>query len=475
MPSEFEKRIADYCGFNGFFGNGDAETVVVALSGGGDSVALLTVLVRISERYGFAVEAAHLNHALRGDESDADERFVRDLCADMSVPLTVEKLPTGLINDGSGSTETVARELRRAFLMRVAADHGASKIATGHTLDDQAETILQRIIRGTGPAGLAGILPMRDGVWIRPLLGVSRAEIRAYLTGEGISFRNDSSNEDTTYFRNRIRHELIPLLHRQFSPGITGSLNRLAELSRTQEEYLAITAHEAFNRCVVLSNSWKILLERAIFMDYHKVVKQRVIRYCLALLEGGGRDTDFGEVENVLAIVDQDGGVADITSSVRCGTGGGFIAFAKAAQAWEPVEVLFPGETVIPQGGGTLSVFQSDGNETVDGITRIMIAGGIVEQYGCLSVGKTMPGERMIPFGMKDSVKISDLVASTRIPNVMRESVPVVRAGAVPAWIPGLRSSEILRIPRDEGTFRSEESLYCMTFKDGIVWMTSHA
>ena len=175
------------------------DKVIIALSGGGDSVGLLHVLNEMRENFGIVLEAAHLNHSLRGDESDLDEQFCRELCARLSMHLSVKKMAPGTIESGSLSIETCAREQRLRFLEETRVSRCADKIVTGHTLDDQAETVLQRILRGTGPTGLQGILPVREQ-WVRPLLCVSRSEIREYLKTKGFCYRDDSSNEDVVFF-----------------------------------------------------------------------------------------------------------------------------------------------------------------------------------------------------------------------------------------------------------------------------------
>jgi tRNA(Ile)-lysidine synthase len=250
----------------------------VAVSGGVDSVGLLRLLLELRKELGVVLSVIHFNHKLRGSESDADEQFVADLarhhklqlhlkCADVRTHASAERL----------SIETAARELRYEFFTELlgASESGADgsqpeqgnppgrhsaqsaqsapldKIATGHTLDDQAETVLMRLLRGTGTSGLAGIYPrlvvegseeekaLRDepGEIIRPLLGIRRRELERYLNALGQSWREDATNRDLKYTRNRVRHTLLPLLEREFNPGITGSLSDLAEIARAEEDY----------------------------------------------------------------------------------------------------------------------------------------------------------------------------------------------------------------------------------------------
>jgi tRNA(Ile)-lysidine synthase len=470
MTVTFETQVADFSLRHGLFPHTGGETILVALSGGGDSVALLAVLLRLSERFPFHVEAAHLNHALRGDESEGDERFVRDLCASLGVPLTVERLPEGAIAEAPGSVETAAREARSAFLIDTARSRGAARIATGHTLDDQAETLLQRIIRGTGPSGLAGILPNRDNLWIRPLLGSSRADARNFLEREGLTCRRDSSNDDPSYFRNRIRLELLPFMKERFSPGITGALTRLAELSAIQEDYFEGVTEEAFRACSILSSRYKILLEKEKFLDYHNVVKQRIVRRCLELLEGKGRDADMDEVERIITAVENGEPAVDVTVRVKCGTASGIAALALNSEQYDPVAIALPGTTEIPQGNGVIRSVPVRPGERGDGLRSIVVTSLLIGRYGTLTVGPLRAGERMVPFGMKRGVKIRDCAAALSMPRFLRDMVPVVRAGAVPVWVPGIKSSEVLRQQPEPEPGEAPVDRFMLTLCDGIVW-----
>ncbi len=470
MLQEFEQKVKEYCILHSLFPDNKNAKILVALSGGGDSVSLLHVLVRIGASSGFLVETAHLNHALRGEESCQDELFCRDMCADIGIHLTVERLKDNEISSLEGSIETAARQARLSFLNRVAVERKAQRIATGHTLDDQTETVLQRIIRGTGPYGMVGILPSRNDLWVRPLLGISRCEVREYLGKNNISFREDSTNCDTVFFRNRIRHELIPFLQERFTHGVTGAVARLAELSRIQEEYLEKKMTEALSDCCVRENTHKILLDKHKFMGYHKVLKQRMIRHCLELLEGPGRDADMNEVENIRCLFERGRGTIDITSSIRCGIGKSIAAFVRRIEPFNPVPLKIPGETIIPMGGGRIISRKSHGGFSVDGRMEVLVGADIPKKYGVLTVGSAKRGESITPFGMDRTVKIRDIVATSSIPRVLRDAVTVVRAGAVPVWIPGLRSSEYLRIKNTKHGSLSNRGVILLKFEDGIQW-----
>lgn len=218
-------------------------TVVAAVSGGADSVALLRWLAERRDRTAGRLVVAHYNHRWRGSQSDGDEALVRELCAAERVACEVGSAATEAPTSEGDGLEAAARDLRYRFLTETARRVGARYVATAHTADDQVETILHRIVRGTGPAGLAGIPRTRtlcDGVTlIRPLLEVTRAEVLAYLARLGQSYREDVSNRDPRFTRARLRHELLPLLREQYNARVDEALLRLGRLSGEMQQVVA--------------------------------------------------------------------------------------------------------------------------------------------------------------------------------------------------------------------------------------------
>src|SRR5918993_4135879 len=219
--------------------------VAVALSGGPDSVALLHLLRALESRGELVLAgAAHFNHQLRAAASDADEAFCRQITAQLGVTLEVGSGDVrAFAREGKRSIEDAARRMRYEFLSAAAHRLGADAVAIGHSRDDQAETFLLRLLRGSGTRGLGSIRP-RAGIIIRPLLDNTRAELRQFAADEGLTFRQDATNADVTIPRNRIRHELLPYLERSFSPRIVEVLAREAELAQDDEEKLESEAIE---------------------------------------------------------------------------------------------------------------------------------------------------------------------------------------------------------------------------------------
>lgn len=244
-------------------------TVVAAVSGGADSVALLRSMSSIRGGGAGRLVAAHFNHGLRGEEAEADERFVRQLAMELGIDYEVGRWDHALAQDdrdeGANRSEEDCRAARYAFLTHTAGRLGARFIATAHTADDMVETVLHRIIRGTGLRGLAGIPRSREilpGVaLIRPLLSLRRSDVLGYLHRLGQSYREDCSNVDVRYTRNRIRHELLPLLAEQYNPQVFEAIARLANVAGEAQQSTDSTVAELMDRCVHFESPRRVTLD----------------------------------------------------------------------------------------------------------------------------------------------------------------------------------------------------------------------
>ncbi len=246
-------------------------TVLLAVSGGADSVALLRAMTTLRTDGEGRLVAAHLNHQLRGDQSAADETFVIELCRQLGTPCEVGHARVDRLAAGSGDgLEAAARKARYEFLQQTATRLGARYVVTAHTADDQAETILHRIIRGTGVGGLAGmdrVRPLGPVTLIRPLLAVRRADLLAYLDELGQCYRSDSSNDNTRFTRNRIRHELLPYLARQFNAGVVDALLRLGTLASQVQTVVDSLVEDLAQRCVVLESPDTVQIDTTVLAD----------------------------------------------------------------------------------------------------------------------------------------------------------------------------------------------------------------
>jgi len=246
-------------------------TTLLAVSGGADSVALMRAMLALKTRGDGRLCVAHFNHHLRGDESAADEAFVLDLCRRFDLPCEVGHAQGQVVAEGGDGLEAAARAARYEFLQQAAARFGARYVVTAHTADDQAETILHRILRGTGIGGLGGMQRLRAfgsaATLIRPLLEVRRAELVAYLDDLGQPYRFDASNQDTRLTRNRIRHELLPQLARQFNPGVVDALLRLGRLADEAQAVIEAVVEGLCQRCVVCESPQAVQIDAAALAD----------------------------------------------------------------------------------------------------------------------------------------------------------------------------------------------------------------
>ncbi len=260
-------------------------TVLIAVSGGADSVALLRALARLKSGGAGRLLVAHFNHALRREEAVADEQFVVELCRQLGLECHVGHAPSGLLPMRGDGLEAAAREARYQFLQAAAEAAGARYAVTAHTADDQAETILHRVIRGTGVAGLEGIPRARSlgpaVCLLRPMLEIRRAQIEAYLAALGQPYRTDSTNQALELTRNRVRHQLLPLLAEQFNPAIVESLVRLGKLAADAQDAILDQSEELLDAALVSQGETSIVLdcERMAGMRRHLVREVLVLAW----------------------------------------------------------------------------------------------------------------------------------------------------------------------------------------------------
>lgn len=268
----------------------------VAVSGGADSVALLHILQRLSGTLQVKLFALHLNHRLRGAESDADEEFVRALAGTLGIEIRV-----GQAEIASGNLEQAAREARREFFRRCMDQHSLKGVALGHTRSDQAETVLFRFLRGSGLAGLAGMRMVTDDGLIRPLLTSSRDEVRNWASAEGIAWREDSSNAELGFARNRLRHQTIPALAQEFNANLEGVLAGTAELARAEEDYWFQHIEPLYREITKRTHLGSILHVPSLVAS-HAAVQRRILRRALIDVRGDLRSIDLRHVDGILSL-----------------------------------------------------------------------------------------------------------------------------------------------------------------------------
>lgn len=405
--------------------------VVAALSGGADSVAqlfLLRDLAALGELV--LVGAAHLNHQLR-PEAEGDERFCRDLCERLSVPLIVEAAPVAAFAAASRvSIEVAARRARYAFLERARAVLAGDVTAVAHTADDQAETVLLRLLRGAGTRGLRGILPAKGRI-VRPLLECARADLRRDLGRRGEVWVEDATNRDLALPRNRVRHELLPLLAQHYQPAVTRVLARTAEVARVEDSLLERLAADAAST-VLTARADGFGLSRPALAALPLALARRVVRRALELA-GPERAPDLADVEAVLAVCQAGGPPAAEVAGLRVERfSEEVVLLIRRPVAGPPpglaVRALsVPGMVLLPELGPRCRLaaerpIKTEGKPEASR-RRLTLKGTVATP---LVVRGRQPGDRIRPPGVGGTRKLQDLLVDRKVRRAERDRVPVV-------------------------------------------------
>ena len=418
-------------------------SVVVAVSGGVDSTVLLDVL----DGLGYRLHVAHLDHALRPD-SAADSRFVVAEAQRRGLPCSVERRDVGeYARTESLSLEEAGRRQRYAFLDQVADQTGSEFIALGHHADDQAETVILRLLRGSGATGLGGMAIVREGRYLRPLLAVRRAEIEKYARQRGLRYREDPSNRDPRFLRNRVRGELMPLL-KSYNPNIAEVLNRTAALLKAEDDLLAELTQEALDTVICERCKDKVALDRNRLLAYHIAMQRRVLRAVLQGLAATEGPFNFAHIEQVRSWIGAGDKHLRVLGAGLRGQGCGTRYILRRGQR-PPVAHCFdiPGARVLREHSVEIRV-QIVSSEHFD---KAQLGGAQValdaDRLGArVQVRSQRPGDRFQPLGMEGHKKLSDFLIDAKWPKISRDEVLVLTQGEEIAWVAPLRSSQAFKI-----------------------------
>jgi len=436
--------------------------VLVAVSGGPDSTALLLLLAGLADSWHLTISAVHINYGLRGKESDEDESFVSTLCRKVGVRLVTRQ--AGLLKRrGQSSVQAAARDFRYKVMRDVAEDIGADRVAVGHTVDDQAETVLMWMLRGAGLTGLAGMPFVRNGLIVRPLLSISREEVLRFLTDEGVPYREDASNRSSRYLRNRIRMELVPLL-RRLAPAAIENVVRQAELLRAEDQWLERETAEQSRAFIFPDQAAGHRIDPLKFRAAHVALQRRMIRRLWRLYDPQRRAPTSRVVETArrfLLRAKPGQGLTfrqvvlrrecdwievcprlQVTEKVAC-----------AVQAGSPITVGVP-STV--RWGGTDTQFHVQVMRKAaaasllasPSLSRAVLDADRVA--GALVVRGWQAGDRIAPSGMAGRrKKLQDLFTDLKIPRPARAAIPVIADDKGILWVAGVRQDERCRVRED--------------------------
>ena len=423
----------------------EGDGVIVALSGGPDSVALLLALRELKESFSLRLCAAHLNHQLRGSESDQDEQFARRLCQQLGLPIEIKSVNTQQEMQKSGENlESCARRLRYRFFSQLAQEEG-SKVATGHTLNDQAETFLMKLVRGAGPGGLSGISPLRVHQFgtpqeplsvtvVRPLLEVRRQEVVDFLADQNQSFRVDRSNQDLSFDRNWVRHQLIPLLKERLNPALLETLQRTTELFREVEEFLAHHGEEAFERCRSGESPETRLLIKELG-DCPAIIAKEVVRHAVAAAKGNLRDINLKHIEEILQVSRTlSGKETHLPGGLKVQREFGELRFTlEPPPGFFSYQLKVPGEIYLREVAKHVVARTGKGERERKGETAV-----VIKWSGeSLTIRNRRPGDVYRTSLDAEEKKLKELFQKNRIPKSRRDKLVIVEGDNEIIWVEG--------------------------------------
>ncbi|MGA8849444.1 MAG: tRNA lysidine(34) synthetase TilS [Dehalococcoidia bacterium] len=478
------------------------ELVVVGVSGGADSVCLLHVLAKWQTGLGIKLHVAHLNHQLRGAESEADAEYVSNLAVSLDIPSTIDRQDVAAYRtERNCSLEEAARELRYAFLARVAREVGAHRIATGHTKDDQVETILMHILRGTGITGLCGLAPCSPMAYdnqgtswpasplslraealsvakgqrsnllvIRPLLDITREETASYCQEHQLEPRIDSSNLSPSFFRNRLRLHLLPLL-RQYNPSIDQALLRLADIAKEDNAFIEQQASGLWDEVAKQENN-TIYLNKKQMASLPIALQRQLLRAAVTRLAGDVRDIEASHIEAARSLLNKPaskrislphglichGGYKELVVATPYLIRGKQSQLPPCPFPSLPVEFALkvPGETpfsgwkvvarIVRERAASLS------SQGVLGTSKETYQSDLVTYFDLHKTGTKLfvrqrrPGDKFQPLGMSMPKKLSEFMVDAKIPRPWRGRIPIVYSPQQIIWVVGWRIDDRVKV-----------------------------
>lgn len=438
------------------------ERVGAGVSGGADSVALLCLLLGLRNELGIILSVVHFNHKLRAAESEDDEQFVAALAARHNLEFHRESGDVlAHAEQKRLSIETAAREMRYAYFWQLLKDSKLDRIATGHTLDDQAETVILRIARGSGTRGLAGIYPQVMSVpgvqssaehsIVRPLLGIRRKELEDYLCGPGQPWREDSSNRDLHYARNRIRHEILPHLESNLNPSIRETLADTAEIARAEEEYWQAQI------AAILQLAWSgDVLRVSSVAGLPLALQRRIVR---AGSEALRLRLEFAHVDQILQVIDGQSASLVLPNGWLASRSGNEVRFERPTSPGSldyEYPLPIPGRTEVPQAGTALETMLL---QAASGYNRDQLLNPELLQSE-LRVRNWRAGDRFWPAHTKEPRKIKELLQKRHLTGTQRKLWPVVVSGGDIVWVRGFPCPERFRGNSEQALLIHEVPLF---------------
>jgi tRNA(Ile)-lysidine synthase len=444
------RKVLSYIRDNELIRFGDK--ILVALSGGPDSVCLLNILSELKEELNITIAAAHLNHLLRGDDAFKDEEYAINICNSMGIQCFVKRVD---INNYSRehklSSEMAGRNVRYDFFEEILKREGFNKVATAHNANDQAETILFRIMRGTGLEGLGGIKASRDNKIIRPILCLGREEVEEYIKSKNLNPRIDQTNFEKIYNRNKIRLDILPYMKENFNKDIIKTLNRMSLLLQKDNEFLENIALDFYNKYCIESNDY-FIIKKEIFKKEEPIVN-RVLRHAITKYAQLNYDFEAKHIYSILYLAKQHSGkVIDLPNGVYAENIYGDIYIKnkiKECDINDKEEIILNknniNKSIVEFCDYNIKFFiinnyeRNDLNANQDRLIKYFDFDKINNN---ILIRNRKSGDKIIPLGMSGSKKLKDIFIDMKIPKEEREKIPILCFDEKIAWIIGIRISE---------------------------------
>lgn len=451
--------------------------VLLCVSGGPDSVAMLSVFNSLKKSMCLELFIAHLNHKLRGIDSDKDEEYVRVLSKRYKLPIvTAQENIKTFAQSNKLTLEEAARRVRYNFFLKVAEQMNIDVIATAHTRDDQAETVLMRLLRGTGLRGLRGISPVRklNGfILIRPLINIRRREIEDYLYEKKIKPRLDITNLKPGFFRNRIRLKLLPLLEKEYNPGVKELLSSLADVLDEDYNYLNLQQEKAFKKLAKITKENTITFHLATFKREHLSIQRALVRKAIEFLKGTLGRIEYRHWQELEALIYKKppGSIVHLPGEAEVIKTKTTLKFRKGRRQRsqrkrpEAATIKIPGVTrfgskrisariLKRRGSISKSSHSGQGLDKFRTFAKVWSKHPKTEEYfdmekadSPLTLRLREPGDRMTPLGMKGYKKIKDIFIDEKVPRKIRNNIPlVVSASGEILWLCGIKMSDRCKI-----------------------------
>ena len=445
------KKVMSYIKDNNLINPKDR--ILVALSGGPDSVCLLNILYNLKEELDIEIGAAHLNHMLRDEDAFQDEEYVKNLCESFDIPCFVKRVDINKYSkENKMSSEMAGRDARYNFFDEVIREHGYNKIATAHNANDQAETILFRLMRGTGIEGLCGIKVCRDKI-IRPILCLSRKEVEEYIEVNNLKPRIDKTNFEKIYNRNKIRLDILPYIKENFNEDIIQTLNRMSVLLQKDNEFIEKSARSFYEKYCVEQQDYFIIKKK--MFDNHEAVVTRVIRYALTNFSKTHYDFEMKHIYDICNLAKNNSGkVIDLPNKIYAENIYGDI-YIKERIINNNIHVKQEIKINKDDIDGKKIAFQNNIIEfsLVNNDSSLNLKQNILIRYfdfdkinNFISLRNRKNGDKINPLGMSGSKKLKDIFIDMKIPKEERDSVPLLCFDENISWIVGLRVSEEYKI-----------------------------